>query len=364
MHLLVTNLGISLILVILWDAFSTIVLPRTVAFFRPSSQFFRGAWNLWANIGTMVRDPYRRQTFYAVFGPFSVLLLMLFWGVGLIIAFALLHWGLRSVILTNHPGHYGSLGTLLYFSGTTFLTLGMGDVTALNPLGRVFIVLEAMTGFVSLAVVVGYFPLLDQAFSQREARLTLFGLRCGSPQSGVRILERFGKAEDRGKLEKILSDTESWIAELLQNQLSHPVLAYYRSQHLGQSWLISLTAFLDLCALLQIPADHPLASQVKTSFRMALYAMVEMSRALKMAPLRPRVDRLSGEDFEKIRASLEKVGLFFPPSPEAETKLRELRHLYEPFALSMGKELKIALPVWVLPEEIPETLEDFGKKAW
>jgi hypothetical protein len=242
--------------------------------------------------------------------------------------------------------------------------LGMGDVTALNPLGRFFIVLEAMTGFVSLAVVVGYFPLLDQTFSQREARITLFGLRSGSPQSGLRILERFGKVEDRGKLEKILGDAEDWIAELLQNQLSHPVLAYYRSQHLGQSWLISITAFLDLCALLQIPADHPLNSQVKTSFRMALYALVEMSRALKMGPVRPHIDRLGAADFEKIRASLEKVGLFFPPSPEAEKKLQELCNLYEPFAMSMGKQLKISLPAWVPPEEIPEPLESFGKKAW
>ena len=40
------------------------------------------------------------------------------------------------------------------------------------------------------------------------------------------------------------------MAEILQSHLSHPVLTFYRAQHWGQSWLVSLTTILDSCALL------------------------------------------------------------------------------------------------------------------
>lgn len=346
MHTAVGIAGALLIWVILWDAFATIVMPRTVSFFRPSTYFYHGSWRLWTALAALVRDIQRRQNFYAIFGPLSVPLLLAFWALGLVFGFAMMHWGFDTRIFSEETGRWG-FGTMLYLSGTTFFTLGLGDFTAVNSLGRLFIVLEAATGFVSLAIIVGYVPLLDQVFSQREAQITLFGLRTGTPQCAVRLLEGYGKAEERGKLEAILHDSEQWIAEFLQNHISHPVLAYYRSQHFGQSWLTALTAFLDTCALLQLPVGHPLRSQVKTSFRMSLYALVEMARVLKVRRDRTAQDRLGSEDFEKIRGALEKVGLFFPAGPEAEKSLTELRRLYEPFALAVSERLKIPLPVWV-----------------
>lgn len=346
MHTLVGIVGALIIWVILWDAFATIVMPRTVSFFRPSTYFYHSSWTLWTGTAALIRDNYRRQNFFAIFGPLSVPLLLGFWAMGLIFGFAMMHWGFDTKVFSEETGRWG-FGTMLYLSGTTFFTLGLGDFTAVNSLGRFFIVLEAATGFVSLAIIVGYIPLLDQVFSQREAQITLFGLRAGTPQCAVRLLEGYGKAEERGKLEAILHDSEQWIAEFLQNHISHPVLAYYRSQHLGQSWLISLVAFLDTCALLQLPVDHPLRAQVKTSFRMALYAVVEIARVLKLRPDRKAKDRLAAGDFDKIREALGKVGLFFPAGAEAERGLSELTHLYEPFASAIGKRLKIQLPVWV-----------------
>jgi hypothetical protein len=40
-------------------------------------------------------------------------------------------------------------------------------------------------------------------------------------------------------LATVLQEAERWAAELSQSHIAHPVLAYYRSQHLDQSWLIS-----------------------------------------------------------------------------------------------------------------------------
>ena len=56
----------------------------------------------------------------------------------------------------------------LYLSGETFFTLGYGDFAPTAALGRFLSVLEAGMGFGFMAVIIGYLPVLYQAFSRRE----------------------------------------------------------------------------------------------------------------------------------------------------------------------------------------------------
>src|SRR5918996_6210365 len=83
----------------------------------------------------------------------------------------------------NAPDGIMTFSTYLYMSGTTFFTLGLGDVTPLAPLGRGFVVVEAGVGFGFLAVVISYLPILYQAFSRREVSISLLDARAGSPSS-------------------------------------------------------------------------------------------------------------------------------------------------------------------------------------
>ena len=57
---------------------------------------------------------------------------------------------------------------LLYMSASTFLTLGLGDVTSPHPFDRFLVIIEAATGFIFLGLIITYMPLLDQAYSARE----------------------------------------------------------------------------------------------------------------------------------------------------------------------------------------------------
>jgi Ion channel len=50
-------------------------------------------------------------------------------------------------------------------SGTTFFTLGLGDVTPTTTVARLLTVLETGMGFAFLALVIGYVPLISQAFA-------------------------------------------------------------------------------------------------------------------------------------------------------------------------------------------------------
>ena len=58
----------------------------------------------------------------------------------------MLHWSLNSPLKNVDLGLPGFL-TYVYLSGTTFFTLGYGDMTPAAPVGRALAVIEAGLGF-------------------------------------------------------------------------------------------------------------------------------------------------------------------------------------------------------------------------
>ena len=69
--------GLMLLSVAWWDAFSTVVLPRTVGVgLRPARVFYRVGWRLWRFVGSWYSNRRARQSFLTAFGPLSVFLLL------------------------------------------------------------------------------------------------------------------------------------------------------------------------------------------------------------------------------------------------------------------------------------------------
>src|SRR5437870_11716695 len=125
MHPWAAAVAALLIFVILWDAFQTIILSRRVSRrFRPTRVFYRLLWTPWRTAAKRFPRGNRRENVLTVFGPLSLILLIALWALGLIVSFALLHWGLGSKV-TGPDGRSG-FGVDLYMSGTTFFTLGPG----------------------------------------------------------------------------------------------------------------------------------------------------------------------------------------------------------------------------------------------
>ncbi len=122
---------------------------------------------------------------------------------------------------------------------TTFFTLGLGDVVPRTALAKTLTVIEAGTGFAFLAAVIGYFPVIYQAFSRREVAISLLDARAGSPPSASELLWRHRGDPGAGALTELLRDWERWAADVLESHLSYPPLAYFRSQHYNESWLRS-----------------------------------------------------------------------------------------------------------------------------
>jgi hypothetical protein len=348
MRALATVFSVLLILAILLDAFEVVVLPRRVTRrIRFARAFYRATWIPSAALARRISSSRRRETYLGFFGPLSLILLLCVWAVGLIIGFAALHWSLGSSL--NVVEGRASFATYAYFSGTTFFTLGYGDVTPSAPLGRALAVVEAGVGFGFLALIIGYLPVIYQAFSRREARISLLDARAGSPPSAAELLRRHG--QNVQELDQLLRDWEHWAADLLESHLSYPVLCYYRSQHNNQSWLTALTAVLDASALVMVGMDGASTRQARLTFAMARHAVVDLAQIFNTPPREPVPDRLPSDELNRLRAALAAADVKLADGAAADQRLSELRRMYEPFVSPLADFLFIPLPPWVPADE-------------
>ena len=360
MHTFIGVVGWIVILIILWDVFETIILPRRISRkVRLTRFYYKHTWRMVSGVARRLRPGKWRERFLGFFGPLSLLMLFVVWGSGLILGFAMIHWAVGSSIRV--AAGVPSFRSDLYFSGTTFFTLGLGDIAPMTHLARFVTVLEAGTGFGFLAIVIGYMPVIYQAFSRRESNISLLDARAGSPPSATELLARHGRDRSLNTLGDFLHEWEHWAAELLESHLSYPVLAYFRSQHENQSWLASLTTILDTCALVVVGVEDGPVWQAKMTFAMARHALVDLAQVFNTPPRSPDQDRLQPETFTKMGETLKKAGVALRGGVEAEKRLAELRRMYEPYVSSMAKLLFMSLPPWIHPGN---AMDNWQTSAW
>ena len=343
-------LGLSLVAFILLDAFGTIVLPRSVKRpWRLSALFFYGGWVVYKAVARRPNGRLQRA-FLAAYAPASLLVLVVLWAILLSLGFGLMQWGRGTPL--SRPEETGQLLSYCYLSGTTLLTLGYGDLTPMDRLGRLLAVGEALTGFIFLALIIGYIPVLYGPFARREQAMLRLDARAGSNPTGVEMLVRHAECPEL--LVDLLRDWEELASALLEGYLSYPILAFYRSQHDDQSWLRSVTAVMDACALLTVgrSSPPPLRLQSHATFAMARHLLVDLAYIFDAPP--EGDGRLDDAAYARLRA-------LRPDLPESPVPLAELRHSYEPFAAALARDLALETPVWLLESHAPD---NWQTSAW
>ncbi len=348
MRILAAIVGIALIVVVLVDAFETVVLPRRVTRrLRLVRLFYRVTWRLWRYVVTRLVSSRRQENYLSYFGPLSLPVLLGVWALVLIAGFGLLYWAPGNALHTPEGG--AGIGACLYFSGTTFFTLGLGDISPRTPFARLIIVLESGMGFAFLALVISYLPALNASFSRREVNISLLDARAGSPPTAAEMLRRQTRDSDRESLIQLLHGWERWSAELFESHLSYPVLVYFRSQHDNQSWLAALTAILDASAFLMTNGKGAIVRQAELTFAMARHAIVDLALVLRTVPQRPPVDRLPEDALVALHGMLEAEGMDLRKGHEGANELADLRGTYEPYLHALSLRMRLALPPWMLP---------------
>jgi hypothetical protein len=338
------------------DAFQTIILPRRpTGRFRITRLFYIATWAPWSAFCRWCHTPKLREQLYSIYGPGSLLLLLMVWAILLVVGFGCLFFALGTPFADSlaAPSHLAHLRTDLYVSGTTLFTLGLGDVVPLTLAARALIICESATGLGLVALVIGYVPVLYGSFSRREVSVALLDGRAGSPPTSTELLRRHAFPGGQETLVVLLVEWERWSAELLESHVSYPILCYYRSQHDNQSWLSALTAVLDSCALLISVVPGIASRQAQLTFAMARHALVDLGHVFHLekneAEWRARggPNRLPPESFDRVCELAQQAGLRLCGDPDAPARLTALRALYEPHAQALGDYLGIALPGWV-----------------
>lgn len=354
MRLLVALVGSALLLLVLRDAFETIVLPRRVQrHFRLTSLFYRTFWHLWRFVAMRFKGGVREVSL-SWFGPLSLLVLLALWAFGIILAFGALHWAAGSALVIQ--GHSAGFLDDLYLSGTTFFTLGLGDVVPRVAMAKVLTVTESGLGFAFLAIIIGYLPVIYQAFSRREIAISMLDARAGSPPAAGELLRRHPMATDPDGMDRLLAQWERWSAEILESHLSYPVLAYYRSQHGNQSWLAALTTVLDTSAMVMVGCEGPSAHQAQLTFAMARHAVVDLAQVFSAPRPEKLGQRLSEADLARLIQQLGAAGTRFGAA-DARARFSELRLMYEPYITALSEHLALPLPGWFRRSEGPDNWE-------
>src|SRR5581483_950784 len=142
----------------------------------------------------------------------------------------------------------------------------------------------------------GYMPSVYSSFSRREIAVSQLATRAGSPPAAGTILRRVFDRQEWQELKRELVEWEAWTAELMETQLSYPLLGFYRSQHVRQNWLAALTAMVDVAAFVKATAPEGKASAAEVTYAIGRHALADISIQLRVRP--GEVDRLTDTDFD------------------------------------------------------------------
>ena len=266
-------LGILMVIAILWDAFEVMLLPIPIKrSLRLVTLFFRITWLCWSAIALLVRPEERRERLLGVYGPLSLVMLILLWVIGLVLGFGFMQLALK----------LGSFTEALYFSGTTFVTVTYGDLVPRTGAMKAVSIIEGGCGLGFLALVIGYLPVLYQLFASREAHVILLDERAGSPPTAATLLKKHAEDLSLDSLDQLLREWELWASELMESHTSYPMLSYYRSQYSNQSWLGAMALIMDTCSVIMVGIHGMRTFQARMTFSVARLAIVELSRVLSV----------------------------------------------------------------------------------
>ena len=332
MRVVVGLLGALLIALILAEFFVAFLLPRRVRRDpRIAQGIYRAIWRPWRALARRL-PPVAGDTVLGFFGPFALLLELIVWVLALMVGYACLQWA-------------GGGSFDVAFSAGTFLSASFQPHGAWH---RAVGLVEAATGVGVLFIVIGYLPSVYTAFSRREVAVSRLAARAGSPPSAGALLARASARGRWEELDRYLHDAEQWAAEMMETHLSYPLLAYYRSQHLGQNWLAALTTIVDTSAVLLAGVEEgtPETRAAEVTFAIGRHALADL--ALQAHAKTPVATRALGEtEVAELRALLEASTLPLVPEDEWRRALDRLRRTYEPKAAALADELALRLPGWL-----------------
>jgi len=293
-------LGLVIVLWTLHSAIRSFVLPRSDNVFltRLVSQVIFRIFQLrlhWAKTYP------QRDAVLAFFSPVVLLLLPVVWIACITIGYMAMFWAVGVRPLYN----------AFWLSGSSLLTLGFAPVENLAQMLLAFT--EATLGLGMVALLIAYLPTMFDAFTERETAVSMLEVRAGDPPSAVEMIKRMHRIRGLENLGEIWPKWEDWFVKLEQTHTSLIHLVFFRSPHVGQSWVVAAGTVLDAAALTASTLDLPRNPHADLCIRagyIALRNIVDFF-GLPYDP-NPRPDdpiSVTRQEFEAVCRELEEAGV-------------------------------------------------------
>jgi hypothetical protein len=326
MRTLAVALGAVVVVAVVSDAVATLVVTQgRSAMWRPGRLWYVGTWRVAravaahapARAGDVALDAYPAV---------SLLGLLVLWLAGLVIGWALVYWGLGQTVAGS-----GSWGTVVYYAGTSLLTPLFG--TAHGTAVRFLTLVEVLTGLGTIALLISYLPALYGAYSRREARLLTLDDPAGGRVTPVRVIAVHRgdgnlDIENPDMLYRFFAEWEMWTAEVLESHTSYPMLALFRSQHPGQSWVTALGVVTDAATLTCACVAGAESREPYFAYRRGRRAVIDIADALHLEEPAESWSWLTRENFDIAWSVLGDLRLPLRDKEEAWRRLQELRAPY------------------------------------
>jgi hypothetical protein len=208
-------------------------------------------------------------------------------------------------------------------SGSSLLTLGFAPVNNLFQMLLAFS--EATLGLILVALLIAYLPTMFTAFTEREAAVSMLEIRAGDPPNPAEMIIRMHRIKGLQYLTEEWIKWERWFVDLEQTHTSLIPLVFFRSPHVGQSWVVAGGTVLDAAALASAVVDQPRDPHAELCIRagyIALRGIVDFFN-LPHNP-NPSPDdpiNVSRAEFDRVYQQLAEAGV--PLKPDQDQAWRD-----------------------------------------
>jgi hypothetical protein len=334
--------GFVLIGIILFDVFASVVVPRPMRGALVRSAYVRRyTWRAWRALCLDMQPPAKREVFLSMYAPLVMVLLLCIWVFGLILGFGLIFFGLQNGF---RPVPF-DLGTALYYAGASLLTIGYGDIVAIDGLTRTLSIAAAGAGLATVAVVVTFLFSSFSSFQRREAFVVVLDARSGAPPSGLSLLETHASLDLVHDLPRLFEASQRWCAEVLDTHLAYPILCYFRSSHADVSWIAALGALLDSATLAISTVDDIPKGQATLLHSVGSHLAHDLAKYFGL--LGEDVVLVEFAEFRAARERLAAAGYRLGDETQSWESFQRLRSEYAGSLNNMARHWAISPAQWI-----------------
>jgi len=331
-------LGVIVVGFVAVDVVATLVTTRRLRRRSPTQVFYRSTWTAWAALGRRIDDGDRRESFLSLYGPASLLGLLAVWVVLFMLGWGLVWLGLRDRVHGVHD-----LADAVYFAGTTFFTVGFGDIVAHGPAARLLTLVEALMGVLTTALVIGYLPTIYGAYSRRESQLLLLDDLEEGTVTAAGFVASFARHGDLDALYASFQEWERWCADVFDSHTAYPMLLLFRSRQQGRSWLAGLAIVLEAAVYTLGVLDQPPRREAELLYRRGVLLLTALVKTPDQAlvelgiPAEHSVAIAEEPFFRPAYERLTAAGIACRPYAEAWPNVRALREPYVRHLAVLGR---------------------------